>query len=166
MTHSESLHDARRLSLLARRICHRPQRSLIAVSLAMLSLAGCSNSQRSTETSKPTAAEAAYLQNIEITSARMTAATNFLQQTVVTLHARVTNKGNQMVRYLELDLAFSNFMGQVDLRQKADPINTSTPPLKPGETRAFEVSFDNIPADWNQTPPQITPTRVALGGNH
>ncbi len=128
----------------------------------MLSLAACNSSQRSPETTQPTAAENAYIQNIQITDARMTAATNFLQHTVTTLHANATNKGNQTVHYLELDMAFSNFMGQVDLRQKADPINTNTPPLKPGETRAFEVSFDHVPGDWNLAPPQITPVRVVL----
>jgi len=95
----------------------------------------------------------------------MTAAKNFLQHTVTTLHAQVTNKGGQTVGYVEMDLAFSNFMGQVDLREKAHPVNAETPPLKPGETRAFEVSFDHVPEDWNQAPPQITPIRVMLAAN-
>ncbi|MCL5671277.1 MAG: hypothetical protein M1423_08290, partial [Acidobacteria bacterium] len=124
MPYAESPHGVGCINLLAHHISHLPQRTLLAVGLAMLSLAACNSSQRSPETSQPTAAENAYLQNIQITGARMTAATNFLQHTVTTLHANATNKGNQTVHYLELDMAFSNFMGQVDLRQKADPINT------------------------------------------
>ena len=131
----------------------------------MLSLAACGNSRRPPEASPPTPAEKAYLQNIQVTAARMTAAKNFLQHTVTTLHAQVTNQGGQTVGYIELDLAFSNFMGQIDLREKAHPVNTGTPPLKPGGTRAFEVSFDHVPEDWNQAPPQITATRVMLAGN-
>jgi len=131
----------------------------------MMSLPACSSSRRAPETSQPTAAERAYFQNIQITGVRMTAAKNFLQHTVTTLHASVSNQGTQTVRYLELDLVFSNFMGQVDLREKAHPINSNTRPLKPGETRAFEVSFDHFPEDWNQAPPQITPTRIVLAGS-
>jgi len=96
----------------------------------------------------------------------MTAAQNFLQHTITTLHARITNKGNKTVRYLEMDLAFSNYMEQADLRQKAHPITTNTPPLKPGETRDFELSFDHVPEDWNQAPPQITPVRVVLAASY
>jgi hypothetical protein len=131
----------------------------------MLSLAACSCSRRPPGSSAPTAEEKAYLQNIQITDARVTAAENFLQNTVVSLHAQAVNKGNKTVRYLELDLAFLNFMGQVDLLQKAYPITADTPPLKPGETRDFEVSFDHVPSDWNQAPPQIAVVRVGLTEN-
>jgi hypothetical protein len=166
MPYSASPHGVLRVSLLPSRISHRPRRTLITVGFAILSLAACGSSRRPAETSQPTAAEKAYLQNIQVIGAHMTAAQNFLQHTVVTLHANITNKGNQTVRHLELDLAFSNYMGQIDLREKAHPINANTPALKPGETRAFEVSFDHVPGDWNQAPPQITPVRVVLAGSH
>ena len=135
------------------------------IGFSLLSLAACSSSRRASEISAPTAEEKAYLQNIQISNAQMTAAQNFLQHTIVTLHARVTNNGNQSVRYLEMDLAFLNYSGQVDLRQKANPISTSTPPLNPGETRDFQLSSDQMPEDWNHAPPQITPVRVVLAAS-
>jgi hypothetical protein len=165
MPHFESPHSFRRLGFVACRFRPSPQRILASLGIALLSLAACSGPHRTPETSQPTAAEKAYLQNIEVTGAQMTAAKNFLQHTVTTLHAQVTNKGNQAVTFLELDLVFSNFMGQVDLREKAHPVKADTPPLKPGETRAFEVSFDRVPDDWNQAAPQVTATRVVLSEN-
>jgi Protein of unknown function (DUF2393) len=137
----------------------------MAVGFALLSLAACGSFRHSQEASHPTSEEKAYLQNIQVTDTQMTAAKNFLQHTVTTVHARVTNGGKRTVRELDLDLSFSNFMDQVDLREQAHPVNAGTPPLKPGETRAFEVSFDHVPDDWNQVPPQITPVRVVLGEN-
>ncbi len=47
-------------------------------------------------------------------------------------------------------------LNQVVLRETAHTITSRTPPLKPGEKRAFRVSFDHMPADWNQAPPTIT----------
>jgi hypothetical protein len=44
----------------------------------------------------------------------------------------------------------------VVLRETAHAITLRTPPLKPGETRSFRVSFDHMPADWNQAAPTIT----------
>jgi hypothetical protein len=166
MPYSESPHGASLMDPLLSNVSHRSQRTFIIIGFSLLSLAACSNSRRGAEISAPTAEEKAYLQNIQISNARMTAAQDFLQHTIVTLHARVTNKGNRTVRYLELDLAFSNYMEQVDLRQKAHPITSNTPPLNPGETRDFELSFDQVPEDWNQAPPQITPVRVVLGASH
>lgn len=104
--------------------------------------------------------EKAYLQQMTVTDARMSAAENFLGHTVFFLDARVTNRGRRVVRRLELELKFVDTLNQVVLREKAWPITERTPPLQPGEIRAFQVSFDHLPADWNQAPPTITPVQV------
>lgn len=137
---------------------------LIAVGFSLLALAGCS-SRRNGKLPPPTAEETAYLPNIQITGARVTAAENFLQHTVVTLHARITNKGNRTVRYLEVSVDFSNYSGQTDLHKQKEPINPNTPALKPGETQTVKLSFDQPPEDWNQAPPKITPVRVVLANS-
>lgn len=90
----------------------------------------------------------------------MSAAENFLGGTVTYLDAWVTNKGPKVVRRLEVELKFVDTLGQVVLRDIARPITVRTPPLKPGETRPFRISFDRMPADWNQAPPAITPRYV------
>jgi len=97
----------------------------------------------------------AYFPEIVVSGARMSAAQNFLGGTVTYLDAQIANQGTKTVRRLDLQLEFVDMLNQVVLRETAHAI-TSRTPLKPGETRAFRVSFDHMPADWNQAPPTIT----------
>ncbi len=103
------------------------------------------------------AEERVYLRHIEITEAKVSAATNFLGDMVTYLDAKVTNTGARPIRQLDLRLEFSDMLNQVVLREAAHPITAHTPPLKPGETRPFRVTFEKMPAEWNQAPPVITP---------
>lgn len=102
----------------------------------------------------------AYLGQIEVTDAKMSAAENFLGHTVTYLDAVVANKGSRAVKSIELELVFVDTLRQVVLRETAHPITARTPPLKPGETRPFQVTFEHMPIDWNQGPPRITPVSV------
>jgi len=102
----------------------------------------------------------AYLTQIAISEATMSAAENFLGHTVTYLDAKLTNKGTKTVRQLELELTFYDTLGQVVLREIAHPVTPQLLPLKPGETRAFQVSFEHMPRDWNQAPPTIKPAFV------
>jgi hypothetical protein len=102
----------------------------------------------------------AYFPQLEFTDVRMSAAENFLGATMTYLDARVTNKGTKTVRRLELDLTFFDTLSQVVLRERAYPVTRRTPPLKPGESRAFRVTFEHMPVDWNQAAPAITPVYV------
>ncbi len=106
------------------------------------------------------AEEKAYLSQIAVTDARMSAAQNFLGDTVTCLDAKVTNKGGRTVRRVVLELTFADTLNQVVLRETARPVTPATPPLKPGATRSFQVSFDRMPQEWNQGPPTITPVNV------
>jgi hypothetical protein len=100
--------------------------------------------------------EKAYFPAIVVSDARMTAAQNFLGGTVTYLDAKVINNGTKTVRRLDLQLEFVDTLNQVVLRETAHAIASRAPPLKPGETRAFRVSFDHMPVDWNQASPTIT----------
>ena len=108
----------------------------------------------------PTDEEKAYFTQLEVTDVRMSAAENFLGVSVTYMDARVTNKGTKTVRRLGFDLTFVDTLNQVVLRERARPVTQQTPPLKPGESRAFRVTFEHMPADWNQAPPTIVPAYV------
>ena len=106
--------------------------------------------------------EKAYLPQLEVTDAQMSAAENFLGNTVTYLDARVTNKGTKTVSRLDVDLTFVDALNQVVLRERAHPVSPRTQPLKPGESKAFRISFEHMPADWNQAAPSMVPVYVEL----
>ena len=135
---------------------------LIAVGVVILALliGGLALLRRgSSRTAAPPAMSVegkAYVAEISISDPRMTAAENFLGGTVTYLNARMTNQGSKTIRRLELKLEFHDTLEQVVLRETAHPITPRNPPLKPGETRAFQVAFEHMPLEWNQAPPAIT----------
>ncbi len=94
-----------------------------------------------------------YLASLAFDDLRMSAAVNFLGATVTYLDGSVTNKGAKLVRRLDVELNFVDTLDQVVLRETAHPLAARTTPLQPGETRAFRVTFDHMPMDWNQAPP-------------
>jgi hypothetical protein len=111
----------------------------------------------------PASAQAkAYVSQIAVSGAKMSAAENFLGDTITYLDARVSNQGTRTVRDLRLQLEFTDMMGQLVLRDEANPVSPRTRPLAPGTTRAWRVSFDHMPAEWNQAPPRITVISVGF----
>jgi len=108
----------------------------------------------------PTEEQKAYFHSLEFTDLHMSVAQNFLGDNVTYLDGRVKNAGTKTVRRLDLDLTFVDTLSQVILRERAYPVSLRTPPLKPGESRAFRVSFEHIPVDWNQAAPAIAPVYV------
>jgi heme A synthase len=117
-------------------------------------------SSRSQPPVAPTTEERSYLQHIVISGVQVSAATNFLGDMVTYVDAKMTNTGTKPVRELDIRLEFSDMLNQVVLRETTHPITPRTPPLAPGETRAFRATFERMPAEWNQAAPAITP--VAL----
>ncbi len=108
----------------------------------------------------PSAEQKAYFASLEFTDLHMSAAENFLGNTVTFLDARVANKGSKTIHHLDVELNFVDILNQVVLRETAHPVTNRVPPLKPGEVRAFRVSFEHMPIDWNQAPPSIKPVYV------
>ena len=108
------------------------------------------------------AEEKAYLAQISVADPRMSAAENFLGNTLTYLDARVTNQGTRAVRQLDLKLEFHDTLEQVVLRETAHAITLRMPPLKPGDTRPFRVTFEHVPVDWNQAAPVITAEYVSF----
>ncbi|HEV2178178.1 MAG TPA: hypothetical protein VGW33_13405 [Terriglobia bacterium] len=104
----------------------------------------------------------AYQSQIVVSDARMSAARNFLGDTVTYLDATVVNNGTRVVHQLDLQLEFVDMLNQVVLRETAHAVTAETPPLMAGESRPFRVTFEHMPAEWNQAPPAVTVTYVAF----
>ena len=102
----------------------------------------------------------AYLASFVFADLRMSAAANFLGDTVTYLDGSVTNTGSKPVSRLDVELNFVDTLNQVVLRETAHPLANRPKPLGPGETHAFRVTFDHMPADWNQAPPRVRPVFV------
>jgi hypothetical protein len=101
------------------------------------------------------AEQEAYLPLLAFGDLRMSAAANFLGDTVTYLDASFTNRGTKVVRRLDVELNFVDILNQVVLRETAHPLADRATPLQPGETRAFRVAFEHMPVDWNQAPPTV-----------
>jgi hypothetical protein len=99
------------------------------------------------------AEQKAYLASLVIADLHMSAAANFLGDTVTYLDGRVTNQGARPVRNLDVELNFVDTLNQVVLRETAHPLADRGKPLQPGETCSFRVTFEHMPVDWNQAPP-------------
>lgn len=106
------------------------------------------------------AEQQAYLASFAFADLRMSAAANFLGDTVTYLDGSVMNIGSKPVSRLDVELNFVDTLNQVVLRETAHPLANRPKPLGPGETHAFRVTFDHMPADWNQAPPRVRPVYV------
>jgi hypothetical protein len=103
----------------------------------------------------PSAGQQAYFPSLVFADLRMSAAANFLGDTVTYLDGTVTNKGSKAVRRVDVELNFVDTLNQVVLRETAHPLANRTGPLGSGESYAFRVTFDHLPVDWNQAPPSV-----------
>ncbi|MGA2983596.1 MAG: FxLYD domain-containing protein [Terriglobia bacterium] len=101
----------------------------------------------------PNDEQKAYLVSLVFSDLRMSAAANFLGDTITYLDGTVTNKGAKLVRRLDVELNFVDTLNQVVLRETAHPLADRATPLQPGETHTFRVTFEHMPTDWNQAPP-------------
>jgi hypothetical protein len=102
------------------------------------------------------AEQTAQLAFLVFSDPHMSAAQNFLGNTVTYLDAQVTNQGAKTIRLLDVELNFVDTLRQVVLRETAHALTARGAPLAPGGTRAFRVSFEHMPDDWDQAPPTIT----------
>ena len=98
----------------------------------------------------------AYAERIHFTDLSVGRATNFLSQEVTFLFGTVGNAGAKLLRGLEVTLEFRDLLNQVVLRETRILIGGQMAPLAAGERREFQLTFEHVPAEWNQAVPGIT----------
>jgi hypothetical protein len=99
----------------------------------------------------------AYVRNLQLTSVTMKATESYVGQTVTEIEGKISNAGSRTVAHVDVYCVFYNSYGEVILRERVPIVITG---LKPGETRAFRLPFDDIPGGWNNQMPQLVIARV------
>jgi hypothetical protein len=94
----------------------------------------------------------AYVRNLKLSEVSMKATESYVGQTVTEIEGKITNADDRPVQHVDVYCIFYNAYGEVVIRERV-PIVSS--PLKPGETRAFRLPFDDIPEGWNNQMPQL-----------
>ena len=107
--------------------------------------------------------EEEYAKKIEIGNIALSRVENFLHQEVTVLSGEVFNGGTAPVSSLRLTTEFFDELNQVVLRETRGIFGAAEPPLAPGERRAFEISFEHVPATWNRQQPAVRVSYLQLG---
>lgn len=107
--------------------------------------------------------EQAYAAKLQFGNFAMSRAENFLHQEVTIISGDALNTGDQTIRAAEVTLTFYDGMNQIVLRDARPLFAPQTPPLVPGKSCHFEISFDHIPPSWNVQVPSVRVTGLQLG---
>jgi hypothetical protein len=98
----------------------------------------------------------AYVRNLGLAEVEMKAKENALGGTLVEITGKLTNKGSQTLRAVDLNCIFYDPYNQAVLRERVPIVRYKAGTgLQPGETRSFRLPFDAIPTGWNQSLPQL-----------
>jgi hypothetical protein len=108
-------------------------------------------------------AEQAYSERIHFSDLHLSRSTNMLKQEFTYVNGMMSNDGVQSIRAMEVTVEFRNALNQVILRDSQLVIGLNTgPPLNAGLSRAFDVTLEHVPAEWNQEYPSIRVTGLVL----
>jgi hypothetical protein len=139
-----------------------PPMAIVGGLVLMLGLAGFWYLDRSARQPPPpapplTEEARAYVhdQKLKLSEVEMNAHESYLKQSVVEITGKIGNAGDRPLKAVELNCVFYDAYGQLVLRERVAIVNPKIGSLAPGETKAFRLPFDNIPASWNQAMPQL-----------
>ena len=93
-----------------------------------------------------------YVQHLKLSDVEMKATETYLKQTLTEIEGKIQNQGNRPLKTVELMCVFYDAYGQVAIRERVRIVRTT---LKPGETKAFRLAFDDIPDGWNHQMPSL-----------
>jgi hypothetical protein len=140
---------------------------VVVLALATLVIVGHRTNYGTQPGTTGMAAAAPYAAQLPITGIVMSEASSFSGSKVTYIDGQITNKGNQVIRGITVEVGFRNDLGELAgrsamplglIRTREPYVDTqpvSAAPLKPGDTRDFRLIFDSIPEDWNQQYPEI-----------
>jgi hypothetical protein len=111
------------------------------------------------------AVENKYAEQIHVSDLSMSRATNLVKQEFTYINGVLANDGPRVIRDIEVVTEFRDQFNQVVLREIQRPFGTFTKagePLLAGQRRQFQLTFEHVPADWNQQYPVIRVSGLIL----
>jgi Protein of unknown function (DUF2393) len=115
-----------------------------------------------------------YAPSLKLSDFKMSAAENFVGATVSYVDGTITNSGNKTVTHVIVQVLFKDDLGQLAQREDIpmqvlktngpypEAVDFSVPPLAPGQSKTFRLTFESISAQWNRQYPEIQVTDVVL----
>jgi len=97
----------------------------------------------------------AYVRNLQLADVGMKGTDSYVGQTVVEIVGKITNGGDRALDMVEIYCVFYDPSGQLVLRKRLPIVGGRMGGLRPGETKAFRLPFDELPQSWNQAMPQL-----------
>jgi hypothetical protein len=108
------------------------------------------------------AAENDYVSHIEFLEPQVARATNFLNQEATFVFGTVKNNGTRPIRQIEVTLEFHDVFKQVVLRDKERLFDADAIPLDSYHMRDFQITYERMPAQWDQAYPTVHITGLNL----
>jgi len=107
-----------------------------------------------------TAEAKAYTKNLKLSGTELKATDSAMAASLIEIVGNITNTGDRKLKLVELNCIFYDPYNQVVLRERVAIARPKTGGLGPGETKAFRMPFDNMPASWNQAMPQLVIAQI------
>ena len=101
----------------------------------------------------------AYVRNLKLSDVAMQANESYGGQVVTEIIGKITNNGDRTIERAEVACVFYDSINQLILRERVPIVKA---PLRPGETRAFRLPFDDIPSSWNNQMPQLVIAQIRM----
>lgn len=101
-----------------------------------------------------------YVRSLALSDVEMKATESYLKQSIVEISGNIANKGDRVLKLVEINCVFHDPYGQLVLRDRKAIAGGKFGLLRPGETRTFRLAFDNIPESWNQSMPQLVIAQI------
>lgn len=109
-----------------------------------------------------TAEAKAYVRSLKLSDVEMKATGSYLGQDIVEIVGKIGNVGDRPVKLIEISCIFYDPYSQVVRRVRLPIVKASSGGLAPGETKPFRLAFDDIPASWNKSMPQLVIAQIVF----
>ena len=97
----------------------------------------------------------AYVHNLKLADVDSKASESYFKQVVVEIDGKVENSGDRNLSLVDIYCVFYDSYGQLVLRRRVPIVSEKMGGLKPGETKAFRLPFDDLPESWNHAMPRL-----------